>query len=104
MKAPNILKIAMALAFAVIAAAPVVAAAVQEPQWQSANEIWEKVCSRCHMTGVGPQITGRKLPVEYIESVVRNGYNAMPSFRASELSDQDLDAIARYVSESKAKN
>ena len=37
------------------------------------------------------------LAAVYIRTVVRNGYVSMPFFRPTELSDEDLDALAAYL-------
>lgn len=70
-------------------------------QWPSPQVLWEKTCSRCHLTGVGPELRGRGLPPEYIRSVVRNGMLAMPAFPHSAIDDASLDGVARLVSTSK---
>ena len=66
-------------------------------QWKSPQEAWEKTCSRCHLTGVGPELRGRALPPEYIRTVVRNGMLAMPAFPHSAIDDATLDGVARLV-------
>ncbi len=63
---------------------------------------WQKTCSRCHTTGVGPELRGRDLPPEYITAIVRNGFLAMPAFPHSALDDASLQAVATMVSKSKA--
>jgi 4-cresol dehydrogenase (hydroxylating) cytochrome subunit len=76
-------------------------AANPSAQSPSAQVLWEKTCSRCHLTGVGPELRGRALPPEYIRTVVRNGVLAMPAFPHSAIDDASLDAVARFVSASK---
>jgi len=71
-------------------------------QWQNGKEVYQKVCSYCHESGVGPVITGRQLPEAYIQLVVRHGYRAMPSFRSSEINDTALAELARLISETPA--
>lgn len=45
----------------------------------------------------------RDLTADTIKAIVRNGYLEMTPFRASEISDQDLDALARYITTRPAK-
>jgi mono/diheme cytochrome c family protein len=70
--------------------------------WQSGEQIFDIVCQYCHQNEVGPVITGRQLPEPYIEVITRNGFRAMPAFRQTELSDDDLAKVAAYVSASEA--
>lgn len=69
--------------------------------WRGSNEAWEKVCSRCHLSGVGPELRGRQLPPEYIKQVVRHGFLAMPAFPHGAIDDATLDGVALYVSKSR---
>jgi len=63
-------------------------------------------CFMCHKEGVqiGPiQIfdmktkTGNPLHEQYVRNNVRFGIKAMPAFRLSEVSPEDLDAIVAYM-------
>lgn len=63
-------------------------------------------CGGCHTlsaagaTGtVGPNLDQTQLNEAQIAAVVTNGRNQMPSFSAS-LSEEDIDAVAAYVSKS----
>jgi mono/diheme cytochrome c family protein len=75
---------------------------------------FEKWCSHCHRSGLymagtlGLQrkYNGSKpalleerddLTVEAVKAFVRHGSNSMPPFRKTEISDADLDALARYL-------
>lgn len=89
-----------ALALPVGAAAPVRSDG-SASQWKSPQEVWEKTCSRCHLSGVGPELRGRGLPQDYISAVVRNGMLAMPAFPHSAIDDATLQGVARLVSTSK---
>lgn len=76
-------------------------------------QIFAVRCVFCHGEGLGhpawqmlaikkgkdkAEILGRRdLTPVYIKHVVRNGFIEMPPFRASEISDSDLDALASYV-------
>jgi mono/diheme cytochrome c family protein len=67
--------------------------------WRDGAEVYAKVCAYCHEGGpVGPQIRGRDLPTAYIRTVVRNGFRAMPPFRAAEIDDASLAKLAEYIS------
>lgn len=68
--------------------------------------IFEKYCFGCHKEHVqtGPigildmrTKAGNPLNEEYIRSNIRFGYNAMPSFRPSEVSDKGMDEIVSYL-------
>jgi len=41
------------------------------------------------------------LTPEFVRTIVRNGLPAMPFFRPTEVSDEDLDAVAAYLSRSR---
>ncbi|NKN32472.1 c-type cytochrome [Marichromatium bheemlicum] len=62
-----------------------------------AIEVFEKVCARCHETGIGPVITGRDLPVATYIIIARSGRNAMPAFRVTDIDDQTLLELAEYL-------
>jgi mono/diheme cytochrome c family protein len=71
-------------------------------------------CAGCHDGGDGHPGTMRlavrlgaensilrkrsNLAPEYVKIVVRNGFEMMPAFRPTEISDAELDALAAYVS------
>lgn len=65
-------------------------------------KVYAAVCGYCHGANVGPIILGRALPTELITTLVRNGKNAMPAFRPTEISDAELAAVAAWVSASAA--
>jgi (+)-pinoresinol hydroxylase len=71
-------------------------------------------CAACHAAGPGhpgtaaldyrykgaepPVLTDRTdLTPEMIAYVIRNGINAMPYFRKTEISDQDIAALSAYL-------
>ena len=75
---------------------------------------YEKFCSACHGEGVGrpgtlalqakykgaqPALLEKRtdLTPQLIKMYVRNGITVMPTFRKTEISDADLDAIAAYL-------
>lgn len=89
------------LAAGVVLPLVLLAAAVQaeESQWGSGKNLYVKVCGHCHKpeVGVGTVIQGRGLPAEYIQYIVRNGFNAMPAFPASYIDDESLAQVAEYL-------
>lgn len=66
-------------------------------KWLSGQEAYRKVCAYCHETGVGPVLTGRNLPPEYVSTVVRIGNRAMPAFRPTEIDDATLASVVQLV-------
>jgi mono/diheme cytochrome c family protein len=74
-----------------------------QPQGERApEEIYAKTCGYCHGRNVGPVIRGRALPAEAIVRQVRHGQNGMPAFRPTEITTSELDALAKWISTSKA--
>ena len=65
-------------------------------------KVYAAICGYCHGANVGPIILGRSLAPELISTLVRNGKNAMPAFRPTEISDAELSAVATWVSTSTA--
>ncbi len=69
------------------------------------QELFMKNCYRCHpggMGGVGPSIVNKPLPGFLIKFQVRNGLGAMPSFKKSQLSKEDVKDIVKYLKERKS--
>lgn len=74
-----------------------------QPQGARAPEaIYAKTCGYCHGRNVGPVIRGRALPVAGIVQQVRHGQNGMPAFRPTEITNSELEALAKWISASKA--
>jgi len=83
----------------------------QEP----GKAVFEKHCSPCHAPGMNRpgtmQLTLTRgeangvleqrdnLVAAYVKTIVRNGLNAMPPFKPSALTRDELDALAEYLSE-----
>lgn len=88
----------LAVAAAVLLFIPVILYADAAGQWRDGPHVYNKICSYCHDTGIGPEIKGRKLPPEYISIIVRNGYLAMPAFRSAEIDNKALSALSGYIS------
>lgn len=102
------------------------AAQSEDPQIAHGRQVFERQCAPCHGRGPGddgsPMLPGTAalaekyrgsrppaledradLAAPVITLFVRRGSGAMPFFRASELSDADIAAIAAYLKESSAK-
>lgn len=75
---------------------------------------YQRFCSMCHGEGIGkpgtlalqakykgalPALLDKRtdLTPQLIKAYVRNGITVMPTFRKTEISDTDLDAIAAYL-------
>jgi len=99
------------LLWSVTLAAPAFAAP-DESQIERGPKVYDKWCFPCHGTGVGKPGTaslaarGQKpavleertdLTAPAIKIFVRHGVLFMPTFRKTEISDADLDAIAAYL-------
>ena len=65
------------------------------------EKIYDSTCGYCHGHNVGPIIKGRNLPPEAIEYFVRHGSGAMPAFRPTEITPDELAALANWISASK---
>jgi mono/diheme cytochrome c family protein len=68
---------------------------------RSGEVVYQTVCQYCHETGVGPEIRSRQFPAAYTTHVVRHGLPAMPAFRPTEISDQELERVATFVEHNK---
>lgn len=73
-------------------------AVAQEPaNIGKGRQYFEKVCAKCHETGVGPVLKGRDLPEATYIIIARLGRNAMPAFRITDIDDDTLIAVAKYL-------
>lgn len=72
-----------------------------QSQTRAPEVIYAKICGYCHATRVGPVLFGRQLPTEYVTATARAGRNAMPAFRQAEISNAELDSLARWIKQSK---
>jgi mono/diheme cytochrome c family protein len=73
------------------------------PQIGKGQQFYQKGCAKCHETGIGPVITGRGLPEATYVFMARNGFNAMPAFRLSDIDDATLQDLAKYLAATKPK-
>jgi mono/diheme cytochrome c family protein len=74
-----------------------------QPQ-RSPEVVYAKVCGYCHGKNVGPIILGRQLPADAIKAIARSGQNGMPAFRPTEITPAEMDALANWISASKASD
>ena len=116
---------AAALALGVLSLAVLGAAqadAQGSPQGAPAShgrEVFNKWCAPCHGAGLGKPATaalafkykGEKpalleertdLTPDVVKYMVRNGVYTMPASRKTEISDDDLDALAAYLSKTQS--
>ena len=103
-------------AAAIIGCLPVSAGAADPRSGSIAGrQVYEKWCSSCHGPGTDSpgtralavkyrgelpgQLERRKdLTPEVVNFYVRNGVSVMPPFRKTEITDQELEQLARYLS------
>lgn len=64
--------------------------------------VYAKSCGYCHGQHVAPIIRGRGLSPEIIKDYVRRGPRGMVAFRPTEISDVELEALAKWLNASKA--
>jgi mono/diheme cytochrome c family protein len=94
---------AAAIALACAGAAALAGQKLGEPLGQRPPEVlYSQTCAYCHGSNVGPVIRGRQLPAEQVAAIVRQGRNAMPAFRPTEISRAELDVLAAWIEASKA--
>jgi len=99
-------------------------AALKDPREQRGRDVFAQRCTACHAAiptdTIGPpylpQMAGTQalqarykgakpaelerrtdLTPEFVKAIVRGGLNSMPFFRPTELSDDDLAALAAYL-------
>lgn len=70
--------------------------------WKGPDEVYAKICAKCHDTGVGPALNGRGLAPELTIMSVRTGPGAMPAFRQTDVDDAMLKRVAEMIESSKA--
>jgi mono/diheme cytochrome c family protein len=72
------------------------------------EKVFEDTCAYCHGHYIAPglqvvrDVRGRSLPPELTKTFVRNGLGAMPAFRQTEISDEELAILAEWLKNSKA--
>ncbi len=83
-------------------AAPATAQATYEIEPRAPEYLYERTCGYCHGHNIAPIIRGRKLPAVVTKAVVRSGNGAMPAFKPTEITDQELEALAQWLSTAEA--
>jgi mono/diheme cytochrome c family protein len=84
------------------------------PEHAAGREVYLKWCAPCHAPGIthpgthalmtkyqgksGVLLEWTDLPASTVKYTVRHGISVMPQFRKTEISDAELDALARYLS------
>ncbi|HXS27344.1 MAG TPA: cytochrome c [Steroidobacteraceae bacterium] len=71
-------------------------------EWGSPAQLWRATCRYCHGDGVARELRGAGLSPQAIETAVRSGPKAMPSFAPSQISDPELEQLAEWISTQKA--
>ncbi len=82
--------------------APVAAQATYEIEPRAPEYLYERTCGYCHGHNVAPIIRGRKLPAAVTSALVRSGNGAMPAFKPTEITDQELEALAQWLATAEA--
>lgn len=86
----------------------------EPPARPDGEAVYERWCAPCHAPGptmpgtnaLAAKYQGRlpgvllertDLQADFVKYIVRNGSSVMPFFRKTEITDAELDALARYV-------
>ena|SRR5579863_3609081 len=106
----------VALSLALTAAMAGAALAEDAPaELAPGRQVYLQWCAPCHAPGIthpgthalmskyqgvksGVLLEWTDLPAASVKYVVRHGISVMPHFRKTEISDAELDALARYLS------
>jgi (+)-pinoresinol hydroxylase len=89
-------------------------AAEPSDPYAAGRAVYTKWCAPCHDPGLihpgtnaltvkykgvksGVLLEWQDLPPELVRHLVRNGISVMPQFRKTEISDTDLDALAKFL-------
>jgi mono/diheme cytochrome c family protein len=78
------------------------ASAADSQSTSPGQRYYEKTCAKCHEAGIGPVIKGRGFPPQTYMIIARNGMNAMPAFRVTDIDDATLEDLANYLSRTEA--
>ena len=82
---------------ALLALACTAAEAQSAGEWRSSEQLWRATCAYCHNEHVAPELRGSALTAQVITGAVRGGPKAMPSFAGSQISDNELNALADWL-------
>ena len=106
---------AAGLALAALLSMRSVPAAESPDQYAEGRAVYTKWCAPCHDPGImhpgtnaltvkyrgvkpGVLLEWKDLQPETVRFFVRHGISVMPQFRKTEISDADLDALAKFLS------
>ena len=71
-----------------------------DPRVALGHRVFSQHCHQCHpggAAGLAPSINDKPLPVNLMKTQVRKGLGLMPAFSEQEISDEQLDAVIRYL-------
>ena len=88
------LGLAATLGIATLPVAGYSAGAARTPQ-----QVWDATCHACHDTGVAPMLFGKHPAPDQVKSMVRNGGMQMPPISTDQVSDDELNALATWLSQ-----
>lgn len=70
-------------------------------QWDQMLEVgrrkFNRVCSECHGTGIGPMLNGRRRSAERVREIVRRGGGDMRPISQRRVSDEDLESVIVFL-------
>lgn len=90
--------VALGAAFGVASTAN--AQATYEVAPRAPEYLYQRTCGYCHGHNVAPIIRGRQLPAALVTVLVRTGQGAMPAFKPTEITNQELAALALWIEQS----
>ena len=89
--------VGLALALAIVDAGACLAQTASQPR--DPGQVYAATCQYCHDSGIGPPLKGAHFPADQIRLAVRHGPGSMPAFMPSDITEPELAALARMLSE-----
>jgi mono/diheme cytochrome c family protein len=71
-----------------------------DPQLAHGRLVFMHHCNPCHVggaAGLGPALNDKPLPAVAIRTQVRKGVGTMPAFDEQHITDEQLDALVKYL-------
>ena len=71
-----------------------------DPQLAQGRQVFMQHCNQCHVggaAGLGPALNDKPLPGVAIRTQVRQGLGTMPAFSEQRISDDQMDALVKYM-------
>ena len=71
-----------------------------DPRIALGHRVFSQQCNQCHpggAAGLAPSINDKPLPVNLMKTQVRQGLGLMPAFSKDEITDEELDAVIKYL-------